>query len=68
MQTGTGATALAFSGGDGAHAFEEIRDALKVSLVEAAGLTVDFSDDIKQISAAILSHYRMLITHRLVRP
>ena len=59
----TTSTALAIIG-DESHNSDYIRTALRKTLVEEAGLSVDFSDVTDLISAENLAHYKMLIIFR----
>jgi len=58
-----GATAFALVG-DRYHNSDYIRTALKKTLVEEAGLSIDFTDEVTMLSAETLAHYRMLIVFR----
>ena len=57
------ATAFALIG-DRYHNSDYIRTALRKTLVEGVGLTIDFTDDVAALSADTLSRYRMLILFR----
>lgn len=59
----TPATAFALVG-DRYHNSDYIRTGLKKTLVEGAGLSIDFTDEVTLLSAETLSRYRMLIMFR----
>ena len=50
--------------GDRYHNSDYIRTALTKTLVEGIGLSIDFCDDVRQLSERTLSRYAMLITFR----
>ncbi len=62
-RTGVAATAFALIG-DRYHNSDHYRTSLGKTLVEGAGLTVDFSDEVKLLNAEHLANYRMLIILR----
>jgi type 1 glutamine amidotransferase len=57
------ATAFALIG-DRYHNSDYIRTALRRTLVEGLGLTIDFTDDVTQLNAENLTGYRLLILFR----
>jgi len=57
------ATAFALVG-DRYHNSDYIRTALKKTLVDGAGLSIDFTDEVTLLSRATLKNYRMLIVFR----
>jgi type 1 glutamine amidotransferase len=61
--TGTAATAFALIG-DENHNSDYIRSALGSTLVEDAGLAIDFTDEEKLLSYENLRHYKILILFR----
>jgi len=61
--TGTNAVALAVIG-DESHNSDAYRTAFQATLVEDAGLNIDFTDEEKLISYETLKHYRILILFR----
>ena len=62
-RTGVAATAFALIG-DRYHNSDHYRTSLGRTLVEGAGLTVDFSDEVTLLNAEHLANYRMLIILR----
>lgn len=50
--------------GDRYHNSDYIRTALTKTLIEGAGLSIDFTDEVTLLSAETLSRYRMLIVFR----
>ncbi len=50
--------------GDRYHNSDYIRAALKQTLVEGVGLTIDFTDDYEALSAQVLEGYRLLLVFR----
>jgi hypothetical protein len=50
--------------GDRYHNSDYIRTALTRTLVKEAGLSIDFTDEVKQLSADTLKNYKMLIVFR----
>jgi type 1 glutamine amidotransferase len=64
-QKGTGAQARAFALiGDESHNSDYIRSALGSTLVQDAGLPIDFTDEEKELSYEALQRYRILIVFR----
>ena len=50
--------------GDGAHQSDYIKKALDANIVNETDITIDYTGDAKQLTAATLDGYRMLITCR----
>src|ERR1700756_5122320 len=61
--TGTNALALAVTG-DESHNSDVYRTALQATLVEDAGIPIDFTDEEKLITYENLQHYKILILFR----
>jgi hypothetical protein len=50
--------------GDAHHDFEMIQEALHKTLVQGAGLSIEFTDDVTRLNAQTLGGYKLLITLR----
>src|ERR1700730_11773959 len=61
--TGTNAVALAVTG-DESHNSDVYRTALQATLVQDAGIPIDFTDEEKLITYQNLQHYKILILFR----
>jgi hypothetical protein len=57
------ATAFALIG-DPSHEYNMIRSALTKTLVEGAGLTIDFTNEVSQLTAETIKRYRMIVLLR----